>query len=76
MLRRLTALFAAISIMLIFFSVPASADKAALYEDAAGFTTEVISFTAEVDKEIAVGADSVKLNIEVQKDGEYKLGFS
>lgn len=76
MLRRLTALFAAISIMLIIFSVPALADTAALYEDSAGFTAEVISVTAEVDKEIAVGADSVKLNIEVQKAGEYKLGFS
>ena len=69
MLRRMTAAFAAISIILIVFCMPVSAENAALQE-------EVASFTAEVGKEVSADTDSVKFDIEVQEAGEYNVGFS
>jgi len=69
MLQRLTAVFAAFSIIFMVFSVTASAETVVSEENTA-------SFTEKVGKEVAVGTDPVKFNIEVQESGEYRVGFS
>ena len=69
MLRRLTTVLAAISIMSMMFCMPTSAENITLQEEAT-------SFTVNIDKEVVAGANSVKFDIEVQEAGEYKIGFS